>query len=158
MPTLKELARSPPNSRKLLRKMTSSDPVFNVDETGLYWKKLPSRTYISREEKSAPGFKAHQDRLTLLLGGNASGTPKLQPLLVYHSETPRVMKGILQFRLPVIWISNREAWVTQQIFSELYSKLFCNSVLQLCNQSTLARKVLLLLDNTSGHPPNLENV
>jgi hypothetical protein len=33
------------------------DLVFNVDETGLYWKKLQSRTYASREEKLAPGFK-----------------------------------------------------------------------------------------------------
>jgi hypothetical protein len=37
------------------------DLVFNVDETGLYWEKLPSRTYILREEKSAPGFKASKD-------------------------------------------------------------------------------------------------
>ena len=37
------------------------DTVFNVDETGLYWKKLLSRTYISREEKSAPGLKASKD-------------------------------------------------------------------------------------------------
>jgi len=27
------------------------DLVLNVDETGFYWKRLPSRTYISREEK-----------------------------------------------------------------------------------------------------------
>jgi len=93
------------------------DLVFNVNETGLYWKKLPPRNYISREEKLAPGFKASKDRLTLLLGGKASGTLKLKPLYVYHSETPRVMKGILKSHLPVIWTSNRKAWVTQQIFS-----------------------------------------
>ena len=92
------------------------DLVFNVDETGLYWEKLPSRTYISREEKSAPGFKASKDRLNLLLGGDASVTLKLKPLLVYHSETPRVMKSILKSCLPVIWTSNRKAWVTQLIF------------------------------------------
>ena len=41
--------------------------VFNVDETGLFWKRLPNRTFISKTEKSAPGFKASKDRLTLLL-------------------------------------------------------------------------------------------
>ncbi|GFV07181.1 tigger transposable element-derived protein 1 [Trichonephila clavipes] len=45
--------------------------VFNVDETGLIWKRKPKRTFLSREEKRAPRFKAAKDRLTLLLGGNA---------------------------------------------------------------------------------------
>jgi len=85
------------------------DLVFNVDETGLFWKKLLSRTYISREAKSAPGFKASKDQLTLLLGGSASGTLKLKLLLVYQSETTRVMKDILKSCLPIIWTSNRKA-------------------------------------------------
>ena len=42
--------------------------VFTVDETAFYWKKLPSRTFIAREEKSRSGFKASKDRLTFLLG------------------------------------------------------------------------------------------
>jgi hypothetical protein len=78
------------------------DLVLNVDQAGLYWKKLQSRTYASREEKSPPGFKASKDPLTQL-GGNASATLKLKSLLVYHFETPRIMKGILQSHLPVIW-------------------------------------------------------
>ncbi|GFW17780.1 tigger transposable element-derived protein 1 [Trichonephila clavipes] len=52
--------------------------VFNVDETGLFWKRMPKRTFLSREEKRASGFKAAKDRLTLLLGGNASGDFKLK--------------------------------------------------------------------------------
>jgi len=111
VPTLKQLAHSPPNSS--MEDMEDNDfppdLAFNVDETGLYWKKLMPRTYISREEKSVPGFKASKDRLTLLLGGNALGTLKLKPLLVYHSKTPRVMKGILKSCLPVMWTSNRKA-------------------------------------------------
>ena len=43
---------------------------------------MPARTYISKEEKCAPGFKAAEDRMTLLLEGNAAGDLKLKPLLV----------------------------------------------------------------------------
>ena len=38
---------------------------FNVDESALYWKKMSSRTFIDREEKSRPGFKSSKDNLTL---------------------------------------------------------------------------------------------
>ena len=38
--------------------------IFNADETALYWKKTPSRTFIVREVNA--GFKASKDRLTLL--------------------------------------------------------------------------------------------
>ena len=37
------------------------DLVFNMDETGLYWRMLPSRTYIAKEEELAPGFKTSKD-------------------------------------------------------------------------------------------------
>ena len=53
------------------------EQVFNVDETGLYWKRMPDRSYISKEEKLMPGYKAAKDRLTLLFGGNTSGHVKL---------------------------------------------------------------------------------
>ena len=62
----------------------TAEQIFNVDETGLFWKKMPTRTYISKEEKSAPSYKAAKDHLTLMLGGNAAGDCKLKPLLVHH--------------------------------------------------------------------------
>ncbi|XP_068629722.1 tigger transposable element-derived protein 1-like [Battus philenor] len=74
-----------------------------VDETGLFWKHLPYRTLIAKTEKSAPGFKASKDGLTLLLGGNANGDFKFKPLLIYQSENPRAMKGCSMNLLPIHW-------------------------------------------------------
>ncbi|GFS87083.1 tigger transposable element-derived protein 1 [Nephila pilipes] len=38
-----------------------SQQVFNCDETGLFWKKMPNRTYITAEEKMMPGHKPMKD-------------------------------------------------------------------------------------------------
>ncbi|KFD62893.1 hypothetical protein M514_24933 [Trichuris suis] len=42
--------------------------IFNVDETALFWKKMPNRTFIARKETSMPGVKASKDRLSLVRG------------------------------------------------------------------------------------------
>jgi hypothetical protein len=75
-----------------LEKITDNGPyikdeIFNVDEMGLF-SKMPSRTFIAKAEKTVPGFKPAEDRLTLLLGDNASGTLKLKSMLIYYSENP----------------------------------------------------------------------
>ena len=77
-----------------------------MDETGLYWKRMPDRNYTSKEEKLMPDYNATKDRLTLLFGGNASSDTKLKLLLVYHSENPRALKNIAKGSLPVVWKSN----------------------------------------------------
>ena len=51
--------------------------VFNIDEKGLQLEKMPDHTYITREEKYAPGFKAFKDRFTLLLRANLTGEWRL---------------------------------------------------------------------------------
>ena len=52
---------------------------------------MPKKTFISREEKSAPGFKAAKDRITVLLAGNAEGDLKVKPLVIYYSENLRAL-------------------------------------------------------------------
>lgn len=69
------------------------DQVFNADETGLFSKKMPSRTYIAKAEKKPRGIKSAKDRVTFLLCSNASGDRMLKPLLVNRSLRPRALKG-----------------------------------------------------------------
>ncbi|XP_067944893.1 tigger transposable element-derived protein 1-like [Watersipora subatra] len=132
--------------------------VFNCDETGLFWKKLPRRTYITAEEIKLPGHKPMKDRLTLALCANASEDLKIKPLLVYHSENPRAFKAhkITKDRFALFCKSNSKAWVTRAIFIECTNVCFGSAVREYLGTNNLPLKCLLVLDNAPAHPPGLE--
>ncbi|GFT17732.1 tigger transposable element-derived protein 1 [Trichonephila clavipes] len=136
--------------------------VFNADETGLFWKKMPTRTYIAKSEKTASGLKDAKDRVTLLLCSNASGDRMLKPLLVNRSLKPRALKGKDLNTLPVHWMANKKAWVTTAIFTEWFNKCFVPEVENYMNEMGLEFKILLILDNAPGHPilehPNIKEI
>ncbi len=41
--------------------------IFNADETGLWWKLMPSKTFVHHAEVQAKNFKKSKDRVTLML-------------------------------------------------------------------------------------------
>ena len=58
----------------------------------VYFVKMPNRTYITKVEKSMPRLKPMKDRITIFVCANASGDRKIKPMVIYHSENPRIFK------------------------------------------------------------------
>lgn len=134
------------------------EQVFNADETALFWKRMPNKTFISKSEKSAPGFKAAKDRVTLLLCSNASGDCVIKPLMLYRSLNPRALKNQNKDDLPVFWRANKKAWVTSAIFCDWFRNCFVSEVETYLKKKNLDFKAVLVLDNAPGHPRELETM
>ncbi|XP_042215868.1 tigger transposable element-derived protein 1-like [Homarus americanus] len=83
---------------------------------------------------------------------------KLKPLLVYHSENPRALKGYAKSSLPVIWHSNKKAWMIMTLFQDWFTNYFCPAVERYNAKRNISNKALLLLDNAPSHPVNLNDL
>ncbi|XP_066139195.1 jerky protein homolog-like [Euwallacea fornicatus] len=68
-------------SEKIAKLQLGLEQIFNANESGLYWKLLPDKTYVSSMEKTAPGRKTEKQRITFLACANASGNHKVKDFL-----------------------------------------------------------------------------
>ena len=60
------------------------EDVFNVDETGLFFKLMPDKSMVV-DKNDCRGGKKSKDRYTVMLCGNWSGTEKLKPIVIGES-------------------------------------------------------------------------
>ena len=65
--------------------------IYNVDDTGLFFKALQDKTTVFKEETCHRG-KQSKDSLHYSLAANMSGTHKLTSLMIGKSKTPRCLK------------------------------------------------------------------
>ena len=79
--------------------------VFNVDETGLFFKLLPDKSLIFKNEP-CHGGKQSKDRITVLVGSNSDGSEKLPLLIIGKSKNPRCFKNVKS--LPVEYTSSKK--------------------------------------------------
>jgi len=126
--------------------------IFNINETAVFWKRMPSRTYISQEDAAA------KDRFTLLLGGNAEGDCKLKPVMVYHSANPCALKGYVKHLLPVHFYSNAKGWVTGSLFIDYLTSKLEGELREYCARENIDFKVLLIVDSAAGHPTIIQDL
>ena len=123
--------------------------VYNMDETGLFFRLLPNRAYVKKEEaRSARGSKLMKakDRVTLYVTTNGTGTDLLPLGVIGTAKDPRC------FRLtnpPLPYYSQRKAWSDSNTFKQWFCE-FCQHVLL-----KTAHKILLLLDNCGPHCPGI---
>ena len=118
--------------------------VLNFDVTGLFFeKKMPNRSYITKEEKSMPGHKPTKDRITILVCANASGDWKIKPMVIFHSEKQKISKWnkVTSRKLPVTWQSNPKFWCTRQLLVEWVYETFVSQVKKIFNGIAAAIKM-----------------
>lgn len=115
--------------------------VFCTGEMGLFYRALPQHCQVIREDPMK-GAKSSRERMTVLLTCSAAGE-KLIPLVVGRSSQPKSFQDINE--LPVMYRSNRRAWMTSGIFTDWLDKL--NN-----KMATDDRKILLIVGISGVHP------
>ena len=134
-----------------------AEQVYNMDETGLVWKKMPRRTFVAKKTKAKRGPKAEKQRITIVFCANASGTHVITPLVINKTLTPRAFKqkNTEPESIGVKWAANSRAWMTQQRCRLWFKDVFVPEVEKHLFKNNLSFKALLLLDNAPGHPNDL---
>ncbi|XP_037348087.1 jerky protein homolog [Talpa occidentalis] len=129
------------------------EQVYNADETGLFWRCLPSP---GPDGAAGAGLRQSRDRLTVLMCANATGSHKIKPLVVGKGGGPRAFKGIQH--LPVAYKAQGNAWVDAEIFSDWFHHIFVPSVREHFRARGLPEdsKAILLLDSSRAHPQEAE--
>ena len=113
----------------------SKDNIWNMDETGLFFRALPDRGF-SQKSQSCKGGKKSKQRVTIALFVSASGH-KQKPIFIWKSENPKCLHRFHKSCLPVSYHSQSKAWMSNQ-------RLLKSN-----------RNILLLMDNAGCHPEEL---
>ena len=116
--------------------------IFNMDETGYFFRSLPDKTLASKGDE-CKGGKLSKDCLTLALTCSMLGE-KLPPLLIGKSNNPRCFRGVDLSKYPCDYRSSSKAWMTNPLFNEYLLNL--NSEME-----RQGRKILLFIDNAPVH-------
>ncbi|KAG7158169.1 Tigger transposable element-derived protein 1-like 49 [Homarus americanus] len=146
----------PPFLREIMEEgQYTDDQLFNMDESGLFWKKLPSKTFVVKIASKCRGRKLQKERITVLFATNASGTCKLMLSVIHTACKPHAYKSMDMTKLNVHWLTARKARMFSTLSLSWFDDCFVPNAKKFCEQQNVPFKILLLLDNAPGHLPLL---
>ena len=135
---------------KELTKGYAPENVWNMDETGQFWKALPDKS-LSEAGKRCRGGKKAKQRCTWAFFVHAAGS-KEEPIVIgKRSKKPRCFKHLKDKTKPYKcrYFSNSKAWMRTEIMVNVLTKL----------NGRLKREgstIILFLDNAPCHPHELK--
>ena len=116
----------------------SLNDIYNGDETALFYKSLPHRTYCFDGDKPADSAKC-KDRLTLLIITNMDGSENRKLSVIGKFKTPRCLHKKYKMQVKDISVD----WYAS-IHHQIMTKL--NNEMRLSNHH-----ILYVYDNASSH-------
>jgi transposase-like protein len=119
------------------------DCIYNCDETGIFFRSLPDRSYVSPGD-DRKNSKVLKERFTALCTVSATGE-KLPLLIIGRSKKPR--EFTLNIRNGIHYYYNKKAWMTIEIFNDYLENL--NNLMRI-----RGKKILLVMDNAPVHASN----
>jgi hypothetical protein len=128
----------------------TADNIFNQDETGLFWRQVPTRTHATGKKA---GRKKDKQRVTVSLVCNASGSEKQGLFIIGKAKRPRSFPKSFQPKrdVGIRYANNKTAWMTSQEYSRWVADWNAEC-------SRVDRKIILLGDNAPTHMVNGHDV
>lgn len=123
--------------------------ILNMDESGCFFKALPTKGYAIKGKKSKGGKKSKQ-RVTVAFFVSADGGKVGKPIVIWKSKTPRCFKkaSAPDILSKVMYFSDPKSWMQVEIMEKILENLNNQMIKE-------KRKVILFLDNATVHPPSL---
>nr|XP_031834591.1 tigger transposable element-derived protein 2-like [Nomia melanderi] len=123
--------------------------LYNMQETGLTWKLLPTRLLVHAAERTVDERTITKEKVTIGFCANATGTHKLPILFVNKDDSPRALKHCRD-HLPVVYKSREKARLDEKVFADWYENDFKISVSKHQSETGKYGPVLLVVDDSKA--------
>ncbi|PXF48393.1 Jerky protein-like [Gracilariopsis chorda] len=131
-----------------------ADCIFNMDETGLFFKLFPKRTYVlaSEDRKRLRGTKdmKAKARVSVYVCTDSTGIHKVQLAIIGAAKNPRCFR---KGETTVNYFSQKNAWSDSVTYRRWFLEVFMPYV-----RRYTSKKVALVMDNCGPHATDVLDV